>query len=301
MEEAPHSAAYLGATRDFWWNLDHIELCGRRLGFEAARSVLDVGSGRGHWGRLLSHALPPEATVRGVDLEPRWVEEAARLADESGLGARFGYSRAAAEELPFEDASFDLVTCQTLLMHVPDPRRVIREMTRVTKPGGLVLAAEPNNRSLTLMTSSANAGMSIDERIDLVRFYLVCERGQRALGKGDSSVGDLVPGYFAAEGLERIETFLSDKASVMLPPYDSDEQRAISEQYALDAERGAWGWSRDQAHAYFIAGGGAEAEFDAIWQRRMAETRREADAIAAGTFHMAGGDILYLVAGRRPG
>ncbi len=52
MEEAPHSAAYLGATRDFWWNLDHIELCGRRLGFDAVRSVLDVGAGHGHWGRL---------------------------------------------------------------------------------------------------------------------------------------------------------------------------------------------------------------------------------------------------------
>jgi SAM-dependent methyltransferase len=301
VEEAPHSAAYLGATRDFWWNRDHIELFGRRLGFDALHSVLDVGAGRGHWGRLLSHALPPDATVHGIDLEPRWVEEATRLAAERGLGDRFSYSRAAAEELPFADASFDLVTCQTLLMHVPDPHLVIGEMTRVTKPGGLVLAAEPNNRSLTLMGSSVTAHMGVDERVDLVRFYLVCERGQRALGKGDSSVGDLVPGYFADAGLERIEAFLSDKTSMMLPPYDGDEQRALSEQYALDAERGAWGWSREQAHEYFTAGGGAEEEFDAVWQRRMDETRREADAIAAGTFHNAGGAIHYIVAGRRPG
>ena len=300
MEEGPHSAAYLGATRDFWWNVDHIQLCGRRLGFDRIGSVLDIGSGRGHWGRLLSTALPPDATLHGVDLEPRWVEEATRLARESGLGHRFSYSRAGAEELPFEDARFDLVTCQTLLMHVSDPRAVIREMTRVTKPGGLVLAAEPNNRSLTLMTSSANADMSIDERLDLVRFYLVCERGQQALGRGDSSIGDLVPGYFAEAGLERIETFLSDKVSMMLPPYDTDEQRALKEQFAHDAERGAWGWSRDQAREYFVAGGGDEADFDAMWERRMAEARRDAAAIDAGTFHSAGGDILYLVAARQP-
>lgn len=299
MAEELHSAAYLGATRDFWWNVDHIELCGRRLGFDRIRSVLDVGSGRGHWGRLLSHAMAPDTTLRGVDLEPRWVEEATRLAAEHGVGDRFSYSQAAAEALPFEAASFDLVTCQTLLMHVADPHAVIREMARVTKPGGLVLAAEPNNRSLTLMTSSANANMSIDERLDLVRFYLVCERGQRALGRGDSSIGDLLPGYFAEEGLDQIETVLSDKVSMMLPPYDTDEQRALADQIALDAERGAWGWSRDQALDYFIAGRGDPKKFDAVWERRMAEARREAAAIEAGTFHTAGGDILYLVAGRR--
>ncbi len=155
----------------------------------------------------MSHALPPEATVRGIDLEPRWVAEATRIAAESGLGERFSYSRGHAEELPFEDASFDLVTCQTVLMHVPDPHRVIHEMTRVTKPGGLVLAAEPNNRSLTLMTSSVTADMTVDERLDVVRFYLICERGQRELGKGDHSIGDLLPGYFAEAGLERITAF----------------------------------------------------------------------------------------------
>jgi hypothetical protein len=108
-----------------------------------------------------------------------------------------------------------------------------------------------------------------------------------------------VPGYFADEGLTRIETFLSDKTSLMLPPYETDEQRAFREQYALDAERGAWGWSRDQAHEYFVAGGGEEADFEGAWGRRTAEARRDAAAIEAGTFHTAGGDILYLVAGRK--
>jgi SAM-dependent methyltransferase len=291
----------MGPTRDFWWNVDHIALCGRRLGFDRVHSVLDVGAGRGHWGRLLGTALPRDCILKGVDLEPRWVEEATRLATDSGLGDRFTYSRAPAEELPFEDESFDLATCQTLLMHVPDPHRVIREMIRVTKPGGLVLASEPNNRSLTMMGSSVNAHIPIDERIDLVRFYLVCERGQRALGRGDSSVGDLLPGYFTQVGLTQIETVLSDKCSMLIPPYDTEEQRAFADQIVLDAEHGAWGWSRREAHDYFLAGGGANEEFDAVWQRRMDETRREADAIAAGSFHTAGGDILYLVAGRRPG
>jgi protein-L-isoaspartate O-methyltransferase len=84
-----HSAAYFGAQRDFWWHLDHLALCAHRIGFERVHSVLDVGAGIGHWGRLLSHVLPPEATVVGVDRERPWVERATQYASEAGAAGRF--------------------------------------------------------------------------------------------------------------------------------------------------------------------------------------------------------------------
>jgi SAM-dependent methyltransferase len=273
-----HSAAYFGAIRDFWWNLDHVQLFARRAGFEGVRSVLDVGAGIGHWGRLLSHVLAPDATCVGVDREPRWVEEAAVRAAEAGLGDRFSYREASAEELPFEDESFDLVTCQTLLMHVADPRRVVAEMVRVTKRGGLVVASEPNNRALTLLDTSETADWSLEERLHLVRFVIICEKGKTALGEGNNSVGDLVPGFFVDAGLEEIQACQSDKVSLMVAPYEGDDQQALKDAYIEDARRGLWGWSREEARRYYAAGGGVEA----------------------GTFHTAGGDVLYLIAGRRP-
>jgi SAM-dependent methyltransferase len=263
-------------------------------------SVLDVGSGIGHWGRLLANVLPADAIVIGLDREPAWVEEATLRAGEAGLRDRFSYRQGVAEALPFGDASFDLVTCQTLLIHVPDPRAAIREMVRVTKPGGLVLASEPNNRSLALLGSSMNAAAPIDELLDLARFLMTCERGQVALGLGDNSVGDLVPGLMAEVGLEDVEAWLSDKTSLMVPPYASEEQQALVEQYAADSKHCIWGWTAAEARHYFVAGGGTDAEFDASWERRTDEARRDAAAIADGRFHTAGGDILYLVAGRKP-
>src|SRR5215212_3908216 len=143
----PHSAAYLGESRDFWWNVEQLELCARRNGLGHVGSALDVGAGVGHWGRLLTHVLPPAATVTGIDREPQWVEEATARAEAAGLAERFSYRVGAAEELPFEDATFDMVTCQTLLIHVADPRAVLAEMIRVTKPNGTILASEPNNRA----------------------------------------------------------------------------------------------------------------------------------------------------------
>jgi ubiquinone/menaquinone biosynthesis C-methylase UbiE len=289
----PHSAAYFGDARDFWWNLDQLELCARRIGLGEVRTVLDVGAGVGHWGRLLSRVLASNATVVGVDPEPRWVEEAGVRAPD----ARFSYQQATVEQLPFEDASFDLVTCQTVLIHVRDPAVALAEMVRVVRPGGVVVVSEPNNRGLSLLGTSVT---TLDDMFDAAQFHLVCEKGKVALGEGDSSLGDLVPGLFAEAGLERIETYLSDKVAQMLPPYETEEQRALVSEYESALERGAFGWTREEAWRYYEAGGGDAEVFEGAWARRVAENRAQVEAMRDGTFHTAGGQILYLVSGRRP-
>ncbi|MGO9751064.1 MAG: hypothetical protein ACLP22_06025 [Solirubrobacteraceae bacterium] len=59
----PHSAVHFDEQRDFWWNLDFLRLVAARLDLARARSVLDVGSGLGHWGRALLAVLSPQVTV----------------------------------------------------------------------------------------------------------------------------------------------------------------------------------------------------------------------------------------------
>jgi SAM-dependent methyltransferase len=289
--EELHSAAYFGPERDFWWNLDQLELIARRRDLASAQSVLDVGSGVGHWGRLIARLVAPTAMITGIEREPRWVEEATRHAEP--FGTRFSYQQGVAEALPFDDGTFDLVTCQTVLIHTADPRAVIREMLRVVRSGGQLVVAEPNNRASYLVETSVTAGTDLT---DVVSFYLACERGKIALGEGNSSLGDLVPGYFAEAGLVDIEAFLSDKTTMMIPPYAGEEQQALKAQMMDDA-RGYWGWSRQEAQRYYEAGGGQD--FDASWERRMAETRAAAVAVEAGTYHSAGATVLYLIAGRR--
>jgi hypothetical protein len=86
----------------------------------------------------------------------------------------------------------------------------------------------------------------------------------------------------------------------MLPPYESEEQRALADDYADGLAHGAFGWTREEAWRYYSAGGGSADEFDGAWERRVAENRAQVDAMADGTFHSAGGQILYLVSGRKP-
>jgi SAM-dependent methyltransferase len=289
--QEPHSAAYFGPERDFWWNFDQLELIARRRALGCVQSVLDVGSGAGHWSRLIARLVAPTATITGIEREARWIDDAKRRGEPDGT--RFRYHHGVAEALPFDDATFDLVTCQTVLIHTVDPRAVIREMLRVVRPGGQLVVAEPNNRASCLVDTSVTAGTDL---VDVVSFYLACEQGKTALGEGNSSLGDLVPGYFAEAGLVDIEAFLSDKTTMMIPPYAGEEQQALKAQM-LDQARGYWGWSRQEAERYYEAGGGTD--FAASWERRMVETRAAAAAVEAGTFHSAGATVLYLIAGRR--
>ena len=298
-EEQPHSAGYFDAVRDYWWNLDYLGLIATRLRLDRVRTVLDVGAGVGHWGRTLAMVLSGEASVVGVDREPEWVSAATRIAVQRGLGERLTYALGVAEELAFADASFDLVTCQTVLIHVPDPRAVLREMLRVTKPGGLVLLAEPNNFASHAIGTSETADWSTDEIVDRLRFALICERGKEALGEGNISIGDLLPGYLAEVGAECIQVFTSDKASPMFPPYESPEQQELRTAELENASLEQWVWPKNQAKRYFLAGGGTTEQFESGWQRRLDETQRTAAAIRASTFHGAGGCVQYVIAGRR--
>jgi ubiquinone/menaquinone biosynthesis C-methylase UbiE len=158
-----HSAEYFGDTRDYWWNPDYIALIGRRLAFDQVREALDVGCGVGHWAQVLASALPGHTKVTGVDRDPLWIEKATERVAALGISHRFQYRLSDAQTLPFPDTSFDLVTCQTLLIHVADPGAIIAEMARVTRPGGLVLAAEPNNVSTSLVLSSITFNDPVEE------------------------------------------------------------------------------------------------------------------------------------------
>jgi len=294
-----HSAEYFGDTRDYWWNEDFIALIGRRFAFEKVHEVLDVGCGVGHWTQALAPALPAEARVIGVDRDQSWVNKATERAASRGISHRFRYQLSEAQALPFPDASFDLVTCQTLLIHVADPGAVIAEMTRVARPGGLVLAAEPNNVASSLIMNSIGFNEPVEKILAGVRLQLLCERGKAALGEGNNSVGDVVPGLFVASGLTDVAVYLNDKTNALLPPYATSEQRAMLEEIQDFETRDFWIWNRGDTLRYFLAGGGLEGEFDGLWESVKGGTDSFAKAVADRTYSHPGATLNYLVAGTK--
>jgi ubiquinone/menaquinone biosynthesis C-methylase UbiE len=101
---------------------------------QADWQALDVATGAGHTSLLFA---PQVAKMIATDLTEEMVNKAAELAARRGL-TNMETRLADAEALPFEDSSFDLVTCRIALHHFPNARQAIQEMARVLKPGGVV-------------------------------------------------------------------------------------------------------------------------------------------------------------------
>jgi ubiquinone/menaquinone biosynthesis C-methylase UbiE len=97
-------------------------------------TVLDVSTGAGH--TALAFA-PRVAQVIAVDLTPRMLDTARKLANERGM-LNIEFKPVDAHELPFDDRTFDLVTNRIALHHYTNARQAIAEMSRVCKHGGIV-------------------------------------------------------------------------------------------------------------------------------------------------------------------
>lgn len=107
-----------------------VELINKREG-----RVLEVGVGTG----LSLPAYGSHLEIVGIDLSPEMLDKArARVATE-GLENVAGLHEMDAGDLGFEAQSFDTVVAMYVLTVVPEPERVMRELARVTKPGGEVL------------------------------------------------------------------------------------------------------------------------------------------------------------------
>ncbi len=127
----------LSAALSFWqdprWRRALVSAAAPRAGDR----VLDVATGTGMVAaELLARA---DCSVVGVDQSPQML--AAARARFAGCG-RVELIQAQAEALPFEDASFDVLTFTYLLRYVDDPQATVRELARVLRPGGRIASLE---------------------------------------------------------------------------------------------------------------------------------------------------------------
>ena len=113
-----------------------MEFCDLQVG----QRVLDVGSGPGWHVRAASRIVGPTGRAVGVDLSETMLAEARQLAAERGVDVDF--VQGSAYTLPFEPNSFDCCFSVDMTVILDDPARAVREMVRVTRPGGHICLLE---------------------------------------------------------------------------------------------------------------------------------------------------------------
>ena len=110
----------------------------RFVPIRAGQRVLEVGYGSGVVMRDLATLVGPRGVVVGVDPSQAALDVARALARRHPLRRRMRWRLAGGAALPFPANRFDAALAITVLLHVADPETVVREMVRVTRPGGRV-------------------------------------------------------------------------------------------------------------------------------------------------------------------
>ena len=117
------------------WTRDLRAYLFEKAGLRRARRVLEVGCGTG----AVLADISTRAPLHGLDLDPVALAECRIHAPAVDITTGNALS------LPYQDAAFDITYCHFLLLWVKNPTQALREMKRVTKPNGSILAfAEPD-------------------------------------------------------------------------------------------------------------------------------------------------------------
>jgi SAM-dependent methyltransferase len=112
-------------------------------GIRRSGVVIDVGCGTGRALPPLREAVGPAGTVIALDVTPEMLDAARPAAQLAGASLVIADARA----LPFADGSADAIFAAGLVSHLPDTTAGLRELARVTSPGGLLVLFHPSGRA----------------------------------------------------------------------------------------------------------------------------------------------------------
>lgn len=238
--------------------------------------LLDVGCGPGTITVDLAAAVAPGEVVAvdasaGVLAEAAaHVDEAVAVAREAGVAEpRVELRQADVMALPFADDSFDVVHAHQVLQHLPDPVGALREMRRVTRPGGVVAVRDVDYQTMTWWPESEG----LDEWLDLYREVARADGGEPDAGR--RLVAWAIDAGFAPADL---------RASAGAWGYAGEQRRWWAEVWAERATRSTFA---EHARDHGLA--------DDVALEQIADAWREWGELPEGWFGMLHGELLAFV------
>jgi len=154
------------------WKRYTIDCSGVRRGMK----VLDIAGGTGDLTAQFSRRVGTEGEVVLADINDAMLKVGRDKMRDSGVIGNVRYVQADAEELPFDDNTFDVITIAFGLRNVTDKDKALRSMLRVLKPGGRVLILE----------FSKPVSATLNQVYDFYSFNILPRMGQVVANDADS-------------------------------------------------------------------------------------------------------------------
>ena len=178
----------------------------RFIPIRSGQRVLEVGCGTGVVLRDVGALVGSRGYAVGVDQSRALVAAARGLIARDPRRGQLAVRWAAGEQLPFRQPRFDVTLAVTVILHVADPLRIVKEMARVTRPGGHVAVQDQDFGTVAV----AHPDRALTDQIMggvAARMYEEPYSGRR------------LPGLLRAVGLERVRLLTDIYQDTTLTPY----------------------------------------------------------------------------------
>lgn len=130
-------------------------------GIKKGMHVLDIGCGRGDVSFLLADMVGTEGSVLGLDLDENALEVARERAQENKF-TNVDFIKSDLNTLSIDNAQYDAIVGRRVLMYLPDPRRVISELSAMLKIGGIMIFQESDST----LSSKSIVPMPLHKQVD---------------------------------------------------------------------------------------------------------------------------------------
>jgi ubiquinone/menaquinone biosynthesis C-methylase UbiE len=289
------------------WLPDTIDKLAAWLHLTPGQKVADIGCGLGYLGFTFWPYFGKGGHYCGVDISEELVQEAGAMAQNWAVDGTAECMVGDAYHLDIPDNSFDVVMCQTLLMHLAEPAKALDEMKRIAKPGGIVLCIEPDNLTASTQASyNSSYEESIEEYLIRYKTFALGFKGKLKLGLGDHTIGTKLPQILFEAGLEDIAIRKNDRVDCTIPPYSeallnfarqSGEVKLTKEQRK---ENKAW---RAMMEREVLAGGGSTyllRKYHSMMKKRQSiQMKAIIDQIDNERYFTCKGSMLYVAKGTK--
>ncbi len=242
---------------------------------------LEIGSGTGYFSlNLLQLGLIERLTA--TDISPGMLRRLSTTAAALGLEAETVATEA--EQLPFEDESFDLVFGHAVLHHIPDLDRAFSEFLRVLRPGGAIaFCGEPSRYGDRLAAAPKRVGV------------LAAPAWRRLVGAQARAVPEMEQSHgHALEGEVDVHAFAPADLRRVLADAGFEQRRVGGEEFLANA----WGWSlrtvESTAEPDSVSWGWRRFAFNSYIALQKVDTRLLEPHLPAELFYN------LLVSGRKP-
>ena len=261
------------------------------LDIRPGQKLVDVGCGPGDFTRYLARLSDGKSKILGIDSNPKSIKAGIADTKKAHLSHVVSYKLGDAYKIPIDDDYADLTCCRTLLMHLDDPLKAVREMARITKPGGHVVAVEwgkmgiyydPNDKRFSPLSDQA---------------WEAQLRGIRKLEGKEFRIGEKLPGIFQEAGLVDMKAEIQNNVYLGSDPRQplNDVKEELRFYLAFFKER------MEKDRKYQVAGGLSNTKISEYNKGYMSKTeglladdqklRRDPTIIT---------DALYIVSGMKP-